>query len=68
MRYFRFIALQKKGGGRYALPHLAFTLPPEALLVAAAYGHLEQALVGADWTIVPLRSRKLYRGILLARI
>lgn len=43
-------------------------LPPAALLVAAAYGHLERALGGGDGTIVPFGRGKLFRSILFMNV
>lgn len=43
-------------------------LPSEALLVTAAYGHLERALGGGDGMIVPFRRCKFFRGILFTNI
>lgn len=42
--------------------------PPEALLVTAAYGHLEHALGGGDGATVPLGRRELFGGISFTNI
>lgn len=47
------ISLFGKRSRGHAVPQLVFGLPPAALLVTAAYGHLECALGGGDGATAP---------------